>query len=149
MALVTLQEVKDYLKLPTGTAEDSMLNHFILAAQAELETRHNRKLEYRTVTETFNGGCDRLFLSTYPVYSIASIKIDGVTMDASSYEWNPRTGVVLGYFGLGSVQVEYTGGYWTSTDPVPAGVQTLPSDLKHECLEYVASFYMHRGDQRA
>lgn len=151
MALVTLQEVKNYLKLQSGTAEDSMLTHLISAAQSEMEVRRNRKIEYGVYVETFNGNCNDLFLLAFPIQSVISIKESGVTVSADSYKVDKRTGRIEGCFGggLGSIEVEYAGGYWTDTQNAPpAGVQALPADIKQDCLEYVAYLYNDRSGRR-
>lgn len=151
MALVTKDDVKAFLKLDSGTAEDTMLDHLIAAATAEMEQIHNRIYEYGTYIETFNGGEVFLFLKAYPVKTITSVTVDGTTLSSDDYKLDSQRGLLQGPWtkGLSNIQVQYDGGFWTdpNTQP-PAGVPSLPADLKHECLERVAFLYENRGGYR-
>jgi uncharacterized phiE125 gp8 family phage protein len=154
MALVTIAEVKDFLKLdPNQTLEDAMLTHLINVATAEMERDHDRVLEYTTGrVEVHSGkaGC-YLFLKAYPIETITEVLVDGVALSNTEYEVNKAQGILKGFWprGMDNIQVTYNGGYWTDpgTQP-PAGVQMLPFDLKHECLERVAYLYENRGGRR-
>lgn len=151
MALVTISEVKDFLKLdPNQTLEDNMLQHLINAATAEMERDHDRVLEYTTGrVEIHSGGANTfLFLKAFPIQEITEVKVDGVVI--TDYEVNKERGILKGFWpcGTDNIQVTYSGGFWTDTTPPPSGVQMLPADLKHECLERVAYLYENRRGRR-
>lgn len=139
--LLTVSEVKDYLKIAAHiTEEDAMLTHFIQAAQSETEMVRDRILEQPTspLTETFVSQGEDFLLKAYPVQAITSVKVDGVA--TNHYRLRPTTGILSGAFPKGSmVEVTYTGGYTAST---------LPAHLKQEILERVAYRYENRRGTR-
>lgn len=149
MALITKDDVKAYLKLASGTAEDDMLDHLIAAATSEMEIAHHRKFEYGSHTETVEGGRHTLFLQAIPVQSVTSIMADGIELGLSSLSLNKEQGLLRGYFPYQEITVTYEGGFWTDpVNPAPDGVPVLPADIKHECLERVAYLYEYRQGRR-
>lgn len=154
MALVTKTEVKDYLRLDKySTAEDAFLDDLIAAAQAEMEVKHGRRLEYQSsIVEKYNGqGEAQLFLKCYPVVSVTQVKVDGTVLNSTNYDIDPEKGILYGCWeeGFQNIEVTYSAGYWTdkATNP-PAGVSRLPADIHHECLELIAYLYENRGGRR-
>jgi uncharacterized phiE125 gp8 family phage protein len=139
--LLTIAEVKAYLKIPTQvTEEDAMLQHFIQAAQSETELVRDRILEQpgSPITETIISKGEDILLQAYPVESISSVKVDGV--ETTNYTLRPATGILSGSFPAGAeVEVTYIGGFTTTT---------LPAHLKQELLERVAWRYENRRGTR-
>ncbi|AUS10132.1 hypothetical protein C1X05_15715 [Laceyella sacchari] len=153
-ALVTLQEVKEYLKLDLmSQLEDKVLQHLIAAATAEVEQKHGRGLTYRETVETHSGtGDGKLFLRAYPVVSISSVTVNGAEVPPSAYRVEKHTGILHGAWpaGVDNISVSYKAGYWTDfQNPPPSmDIPMIPMDLKHECLELVAYLYENRGGVR-
>jgi uncharacterized phiE125 gp8 family phage protein len=139
--LLTVSEVKAYLKIAAHiTEEDAMLTHFIQAAQSETEMVRGCILEQPAspITETIVSQGEDILLKAYPVQSITSVKVDGVT--TNDYTLRSTTGILSGSFPTGStVEVTYTGGFTTTT---------LPAHLKQELLERVAYRYENRRGTR-
>lgn len=149
MALITKDDVKAYLKLYSGTAEDAMLDHLIEAATSEMEQAHHRKYEYGTHTETLAGRKRYVFLHAFPVQKIHSVVADGRTLSPSQYDLNRDSGILEGHWPYEEIVVTYEGGFWTDPEnPAPDGVPVLPPDIRHECLERVAYLYQHRQGRR-
>lgn len=167
--LVSLQEVKEYLKLdPSSTLEDGMLELFIQTAQEEMEILHDRKFEFNETQgdtvipheEFLSGpGDTMLFLKHYPVYRV--IEVARVYQDQtveiippSNYTLDGEKGVLVGqwYQGTRNYRVKYEGGYTTPDRPAPSGLpytpEALPSHFKMECLEKVAYLYENRQGKR-
>lgn len=163
MALVKLQEVKDYLKI-SHTAEDSMLQLFMESAQKELEQKHRRELGYQPErVEYHNGPGDRLlFLKSFPVWSLAKVEAVGASdgkdqvLSPSQYQLDQEKGMLVGNWlkGVRNYKVTYESGYWDGEGTAPkmkdgvTDVPKCPADLQQECLEIIAYMYENRRGSR-
>jgi hypothetical protein len=141
MALCTVQNVKDFLKI-TDTDKDTLITSLIPAAQSLIEEYCNRLFEQGAETEYSNGGVDRICLKRYPlivaegtplkVYEDGSRDYGEDTLvDSDDYHVDIDNGIILFDYLLeksyGAVKVIYTGGY-----------ATVPSAVSQACVELVA-----------
>lgn len=78
MALVTLNEVKTYLKI-TSSTDDVRLEALITYAQKLIESYCGRELEAASYTEYFDGGRPSVFVARVPINNVTSVsEYDGV-----------------------------------------------------------------------
>ncbi len=147
-ALTTLAAVKLHLGIATAdTSDDALLTQLINQASSDIEDRCNRTLSRETRTaETYAcNGESRLYLSLYPIYSVAAVTVDGILVD--DYTVGPN------YLDRetswdGEVAITYTGGYLLEpiTGP-PAIPRNLPQTLEFACILWVATAYNSRGSE--
>ena len=76
MAIDTLANVKQALAV-TGTADDALLGQLQAAADSFIETFCGRTFAGGTFTEYHPGGAKVLFLTSYPVASVTSVRVEG------------------------------------------------------------------------
>jgi hypothetical protein len=141
MALITLQEAKDFLNI-TASTSDSELTAFTEAASSMWLAR-GLPGGPTARTETYDGGASRIALRHTPVVSVTSIAeaVGNISYplteqplgqggtSAYGFTYDPWTGVVvrrtagaatLFADGIDNVSVVYTAGY-----------ATVPEDIKH------------------
>lgn len=154
-ALTTLERVKLELGIPAGTTtSDPILQEKIEEASDDIEAALGFRLVRETAVETFwheqyDSAPEKLVLDRTPVVSIASVVVDGVTIDASTYRVDPNTGELFalcnGYPSVWvfcrSVVVTCDGGYILP----PASNRTLPKGIEGACVALVSSFWASRG----
>lgn len=140
MALVTLQDVKDYYGYPDS--DDALVQDLIDRASAMIESYTKRKFESASYTEFLDGGGVDLIVKERPIQSVASIRDfadpnNPITVDADDYTVYESRGYIRystqGYgngiladystrdtlpvaervwtFGAKRWEVQYTGGY--------------------------------------
>lgn len=135
--LTTLARLKDYLKI-TSTTDDALLTRLIASASAFVQNWLNRTIVNSTYTETRNGeGMQRMLLQNYPITSISSVNVAGLSVQArpaltASYTGNNQAGYtnsdttlyLTGFCfpqGFQNVVVAYTAGFVkTDTSVIPA-----------------------------
>lgn len=104
-ALTTPERVKLELGIPSGTAtSDPILQEKIEEASDDIEAALGFRLVRETAAETFwheqhDVAPEKLVLDRTPVAAIASVVVDGVTIDTSAYRLDPNTGEL---FALGN-----------------------------------------------
>lgn len=131
-----------YLGTDDSPEHDALLTRLIAAATDSVESYTGHALISREFTET-HICCDwqrRLSLFRAPVVSIASVKVDGDTVDTGDYE--SIDGMVIfdpPQFANRTVAIVYTAGYGNS----PADV---PDALKLAVQRTVANLFEHRED---
>ncbi|MCK1503122.1 hypothetical protein [Bradyrhizobium sp. 188] len=99
--------------------------------------------------EQYDSAPEKLVLDRTPVASIASVVVDGVAIDASTWRLDPNTGELFalcnGYPSVWvfcqNVVVTYGGGYILP----PASNRTLPKGIEGACVALVSSFWASRG----
>ncbi|MEK4798057.1 head-tail connector protein [Thermoactinomyces sp. FSL K6-2592] len=139
-AFITVQDVKDYLKIEHDL-EDALLENLINRATDILEKeRYFKGIKEREYTETHDGeGTPEIFLLNYPVTNVTSVKINGTPIN--DYQVSKDNGVLkyAGIFpeGFGNIEVSYTAGY----NPVP-------ESFVAECIDIVADLYENRSGKR-
>lgn len=129
----TLAKVKQRLRIDSvNTEDDSILTSLISSATLFIQSYLSREISENTYTEKFSGyGNPFHLVSNYPIQSIDSISIDGVSF--TDYDFDDIQ-VVLngGVFPRGRINctMVYTAGY---TD--------IPLDIEQACIELVQIKY--------
>jgi len=118
--LTTLANVKGWLNITTN-GDDAVLQRMISSVSQYVQSWLNRSLLSASYTEKRSGtGTHSMALSNYPIRSIASLVIDGVTIPASTdgiqsgYMFDERMLYLVGYTftpRLLNVAISYTAGY--------------------------------------
>lgn len=143
--LVVVSEIRTFLQIK-GTADDELLQALITAASTMFETLCNRSFKSIADTGLYDGsGGFRQFLPSYPIISVASVDVDGISVPfagtsttATGYRLGTNSIIRNGQkfpVGIGNVKVTYTAGY-----------ATIPEDLARACIHMVA--FMYRGGSR-
>ncbi|EJN11850.1 Phage QLRG family, putative DNA packaging [Bradyrhizobium sp. YR681] len=154
-ALTTLERVKLELDISSGdTSNDTVLQEKIDEASDDIEASLGFRLVRESAVETFwheqyDNAPEKLVLDRTPVASIASVIVDGVTVDPSAYRYDPNTGELFalcnGYphvwIFCQSVVVTYDGGYILPG----ASNRTLPKGIEGACVALVSSFWAAKG----
>lgn len=159
------------------SAGDERLPRLVAVASAAILRHLNRRqLHYaEAYVETLAGhGRPRLVLGLTPVLDVASVTVDGATLEATGYEvedaeagllyrdggW-PWTGALRGGLppqndrGAGSekavIAVTYEGGYVTPAQATSAGwagpARSLPYDLEEAAVQTAVQLYRRGGQQ--
>ena len=120
---LTLAECKLLLGMSASdTSQDQVLQMMISENSALIATMCNRTFAEEVVTESWRDiGDRRLFMSHWPIKSIASITAAGTTLDVSAYEVENLSGKISIFNGNGGswsepAIVNYTGGYVLPTE---------------------------------
>lgn len=139
--LTTLDNAKAYLGLDAGqSADDALLSRLISAASKFLTKQIDRTLASTAYTMTFDGDGDAwVLLREYPVVSVASVTVDGVTVPQ-------RTTVTGEGWLLDGDRVRLVGytfarGVQNCTIAYTAGYSTTPEDVEQAVIELVAYRY--------
>lgn len=139
--LTTLVDVKAWMGI-TVTDQDAVLTRLISAASNYIQSWLNRDLLAADYTERFNGtGTASLMLTNYPVLSVTSVKINGLTIPAGSdsadgYFFDSDGLYLRGYRferGVSNVLVSYRGGF-----------ETIPAELAQATIELVSLRHKER-----
>lgn len=139
--LTTLADVKAWMGI-TVTDQDAVLTRLISAASNYIQSWLNRDLLAADYTERFNGtGTASLMLPNYPVLSVTSVKINGLTIPAGSdsadgYFFDSDGLYLRGYRferGVSNVLVSYRGGF-----------ETIPAELAQATIELVSLRHKER-----
>jgi uncharacterized phiE125 gp8 family phage protein len=158
-APVTVAQFKTFARIdinPEDTAEDSLIESFILAANRWVEDRISRTL----ITQVHRMTLDRfpdigsIVLYRSPVVSVASLTYWDTagtqqTMDPADYRVVKNTDPAriepiemwpAIQDRLEAVEVNYTAGYGTSADQVPEGLKTAVLYRTYALYERVAEY---------
>jgi hypothetical protein len=150
-ALTTLATLKAELGV-TGSSQDTRLSGLILQVSDAIETFCDRKFHRRTLTQIVLQPNRTIYLSAWPVVSIASITDSGVAWTTDDYTLDADEGIIkrslygvgygspCGYDFWSSLSIVYTGGFIL---PGNEGAD-LPGDVERACLD-LASRYFHGG----
>lgn len=146
--MAKLSEIKEYLGLAGVTEHDDLLEALSLSVSAWIERYTGRKFEQATATEYFDGGTKELFLGSFPIISVTSVKQNvgtqntpvWQTISAEEYVKYFPTGVILhtSVFPSGdqNIEVVYVAGY-----------AVLPEDIKHLAKELIGRRFNQRKAQ--
>ncbi len=150
MAIITVEQVKNYLKINTTSDDvESIIDRLIDRVQKSFESYCNRNFESASYTEYYDGqGSNILVLKQLPITVIDSIYDSttwiwdaGSLIDSASYRIMDNNSVVFKDTILGNslqnVKITYTAGYSTST---------MPKDIQQACIEETGRKYTHRRD---
>ncbi len=151
IALVALQDVKDFLTI-SGSTEDSKLTYLINEVSRWIASFCGRNFVSTTYTEYYDGtGTDELMLKNYPIISVTSLHDDparvfgsnvakSVAADVLVYKntgtlklWNKEGAFQVG---VANVKVVYVAGY----APIPAEIQMA-------CKRLIAVLYLRQTNR--
>jgi hypothetical protein len=136
----------------TGTDDDARLGELLDQASAIVVAYLDRALAYETVSELFRDDeiplGPELYTDRWPLVSVSSVVVDGVTLDSSLYEVDGGYGTVFrlgtdGYRtnwqdgGTRKVVVQYSAGHKL---PGEAG-RSLPLDIERATLDIARGTY--------
>lgn len=141
MALCTLQDVENRLGDQDLSADQTLIESLIDAAQAHIERIAERDLEAADQTETLDAPeTVNVWLTHTPINSISSVTVDGTALGSSDYSFDPETGRLTrvtngrprswNVHKVQSVVVAYNGGY-----------SAIPEDLIDVCARAAARAY--------
>lgn len=143
--LTDLATVKLWLKIGAGAGSDPVLNQLITAVSAAIATYCNRNFGSISYTETYDGdGSGRLWLNQRPVTAVASVTVDGVTIQKrpsgqpGAFGWafdKNQLAIQGGCFseGFQNVVVAYTAG-------IAVGASATP-DLWEAAAQWVSQLF--------
>ena len=127
--LITLSELKSYLKITTNK-EDERLELIRSAAEDAIKRYCGRSFEYAQYTEVVECSSGMCWLKETPVESVLSVTtLEGEELTVLFVSKNIGA-VELAQNYSGYTSVEYTGGY-----------KTIPSDVKMAVLRLSEHFY--------
>jgi hypothetical protein len=146
-ALITLAELKLFLKIDVSQTQDDTLLEFIInAVSAGFNTETSRTLKSVVYTDLLldGNGENILSLPNYPVSLIAALTEDDIalTLNTDYYLYSSNFDAYLrklygGVWGLGSKNIKIT---------MTAGYSTIPDDIKIEALKQAgADFQTQKG----
>lgn len=153
-ALTTLPRVKQELNITVSTFDD-ILQDKIDEASDDIEAALGFRVVRETAVQTFwheqyDTIPDRLLLARTPVVSIASVVVDGNTIDPSLYRLDAKTGELFALDSAGypcvwqfcrDVVITHTGGYILPD----ASNRDLPKGIEGACIDLVSSFWAAKG----
>lgn len=142
--VITIIEIKNWLKIPVGqNEEDGLLEILIQAAREGAEKYTGRGFATRTITSDLTGPID--LLPNCPIIEILEVKDkDGNLLAEGDY--TAHTLVIAGKdqckietaIGLYPLTVKFKGGYTA---------QTIPGEVKLAIYAAVAGFYRNRDEE--
>ena len=136
---VTLQEVKDWIKVDTAiTADDTLLTELIKVARAQCEGFLGISLITRTVTAILNNSAGNIELPYGPLVSFTSLTDENG--DAIVSDDHILQGI--GFKWLKEPYNEYMTAVYTT------GYTTVPLNFKTAVKEQVAWLYDNRGEAK-
>lgn len=159
MALATAAQMREYLRVLTGTAEDTLIDSLIArfdglaAGWCGYPTEGAAPtFESATYTHYFDGdGGESLYLRVHPASAITSVHVDvdrvygSSTLVASGdYELFTAEGLLL--LKTTSTQGAWTGGFRSVKVVYTGGYATTPAPLVHACGLQVAHWYRNRDN---
>lgn len=133
--LLTLEEIKSAVGVTDASQNTALtaLNARVASALAQscgilAGGISSPTFRVETITETFRdeAGARYLRMARRPIVSVASIVLDGTTLDATTYEIDARMGRIYRL-------LDDASSYWSGTKATvlyDAGWATVPSDLK-------------------
>lgn len=137
-ALVTKEEVKAYLVL-TGNTSDALIDDLILAASAFVLRYCDRTaFTIQSFSERYNGtGTQTLVPDQFPITAVSSVRIDGVSIPASS-DWPRAAGYTFNKYGVMVRGYKFTKDVLNVDISYSAGYTETPEDVKQAVIEMVS-----------
>ncbi len=149
--LTTLLALEQYLALPGGGSDETLLAQLITAASGFIATYCGRSFQVQSYSETRDGKGTRVMpLLNTPVTAVASVTVDAVTIPPgvavgtpAGFYFDARRVMLNGFRfcrGFGNVVIAYT-----------AGFAATPPELQLACHELAALRFKERKhfDQRS
>ena len=157
MMLTTVQNLKDYLGIPSAeTGKDAVLELIIKGASDFFETQTRRKYDVVAYVEKYDGdNRQQLLLSQFPIIYVREIKIDGAAIsivdEVSTLNIDYHAGILTreqGWpAGFRNIEITYTAGFILpdeSGESGPGTYYTLPYDIELAVLKLSARTYERR-----
>ena len=159
MAICTAAQMKQYLRVITGTTEDSLLDALILrfdrigSSYCGFPTNSNLStFENNTYTHYFDGdGTDVLQLRIIPANTITSVYVDAdrlypasTLVAASDYTLDSDLGLLI--LGTDSSQGAFDKGFRSVKVTYTAGFTSIPDAIVHACGVQVSHWYRNRDN---
>lgn len=154
-ALTTLENAKEYLKIPAAdTTKDDSLKNFINRSLGIIEQYCGRFFKARNVTEYHDGdGTEIILTAEMPINSVAELNVDGTRaflaatqIAAADFVIKSKPGVIEllrgGDFETGAV---FSRGQQNIKVTYNAGYAAIPQDVEMACLIHVAYLYNRSG----
>jgi hypothetical protein len=142
--LTTLEKVRAHIGTDVDARVDATLAALISSSSAWVVSQLGRNILSATYTETRDGdGSRRLLLKNFPVSSVTSLSVDGVTIPARASLSDD--GYVLRSDGLDLVGYVFARGVQNVSIVYVAGYSATPADLEQAVNEHVALRYRDRG----
>ena len=143
MALITVDEAKDYLGL-SGDTYNTLLTTLVDVATADLEREAGRHLATYARTEVLNGTGHELLWLAEPAESVTSVHMD------SDQEWDDDSLEDSGDYLVDGCRIEKLDGVWSKAQRnvqviYKAGYTTPTADLKHAAKIQTAYLYSRRA----
>ena len=144
IALVTLEEAKEYLK-QSGTDQDAIISHLVNAISAWVQGYLKRNLVSKAYVEYYSGDGDvELVLRNYPIVSITGVWLDSLRVfgsdtliDSTDYITKKDQGILRAFNlfgnwinGESNIKVSYTAGYTVASAGTPGSSGTMPYDIR-------------------
>ena len=145
MSLVSLANVKEYLKIATAvTTDDTMLTNIITRIEKTMKIAMQQEVEYASYTEYYDGdGTDTLLLNQFPISTITSIHDD--TDRAYGSDTLISSADYVFYANEGMVQLDgltFTEGKQNIKVVYSAGFSPIPEDIKLAAIQLSAAEYI-------
>lgn len=140
MSYITYTDVQNFLEVSLTPAEQTVVNDLIAAFEAFIDDFCNRtwtKSSSTDITEQFDGGTDTFLVKYPPVSSIQSVTIDGSNYTLGDV-FNYGSYIVLATIpgkGFQNVIIIYR-----------TTANTIPADLKHVIVRWVADIFKSHKD---
>lgn len=143
-SLVSLSEMKAFLNINTTTDDAVLLS--LLRSSSDFVKRYTGKdFKYERYEDTYypEEAWDRLQLDNYPVKSITSVVVDGVTLDAFTAGYPNYVLEKEGYVRrLDGMKFPY--GYYPIVVTYNAGYKSIPEDILYVVKKLAAQDYNSR-----
>jgi len=153
VALVTLEQMKEYLQITSGTTDDALLSTIINGISQRIHSYCQRNLLSKSYTQYYSGrGTESIMLAMAPVTAISSVKEDllrvfgtDTVVPSADMIIEPCGRIKLfnnrQYWLRGSlsIKVVYTAGY---------SLATLPADIALAAKEFCAAAYYKAKNRR-
>lgn len=136
---ISLEEAKLYLRIDHDY-EDSMLEVFISAARSAAEGKTGRIVKPSVWEWVVTGISDTVRFPIAPCSGVASVSVEGVTVDPSLYQ--VTAGNICPIFGTITPLSGFPEG--TATINLNAGYTSIPDDMRKWILTRIADFYEQR-----
>jgi len=142
--LATVDEVKRSLGI-TSTDDDVLMFDLVKSSSDFVEKSANRTFNFKTYTETFypETGVRELLLENFPVTSVTSVVIDGITLDLA-------TSTIRNYVWSKDGTLRRVDGGVFPREPAEtvvvykAGFEKVPEDVRHAVRKMVSREYLRR-----
>lgn len=145
-ALTTLETAKDHMGIEVSdTTWDNRIKFLINGFSEFIEAYTGRGFSKGTFIQKLDSyGSGKIYLRTWPILSITSIKIDNVAVSAGDYLSYDDEGAILyrgGAWPNGdqNLEIEYVGGYVLPKDADEENPRNLPYDIELACVKGVAN----------